>query len=173
MKKNIVLIGFMGVGKSTLGRRLAKRLGYKFIDTDSAIEEITGKTVEQIFRTDGEIRFRSEEKLLARKLAGQTGLVIATGGGMVLEQENVELLKQNGVLICLHADPQVILQRVKNKRRRPLLSKGNLLENIIRLTREREGAYDIAELTLDTGKLTYDEMLQEIKKFLEQKGYLR
>lgn len=172
MKKNIVLIGFMGVGKSTLGRRLAKQLGYKFIDTDSIIEEVTGKTVEQIFRTDGEIRFRSEEKLLVRKLAGQTGLVIATGGGMVLDQENVELLKQNGVLIGLHADPQVIMQRVKNKRRRPLLSKGNLFENIIRLTKEREGAYDIAEFTLDTGKLTYDEMLQEIKKFLEQKGYL-
>lgn len=172
MKKNIVLIGFMGVGKSTLGRRLARRLGYKFIDTDSAIETITGKTVEQIFRTDGETRFRSEENLLVRKLAGQTGLVMATGGGMVLDPENVELFKRNGILIGLHAEPEVILQRVKNKRHRPLLHKGNLLDNILRLTKEREGVYDIAELTLDTGRLTYDDMLREIHTFLTQKGYL-
>ncbi len=172
MKKNIVLIGFMGSGKSTLGRRLAKRLGYKFIDTDSAIEQVTGKTVEQIFRKDGEIRFRSEEKLLARKLSDRSGLVIATGGGLVLNPENVELLKQNGALICLRADPKIILQRVRSKKRRPLLSKGNLLENIIRLSKERESAYAIAELTVDTGKHNYEEVLNQIKRFLEQKGYI-
>jgi len=172
MKKNIVLIGFMGVGKSTLGRRLAKRLGYKFIDTDSAIEEITGKTVEQIFRIDGETRFRSEEKLLVRKLAGQSGLVIATGGGMVLAPESVALLQQNGVLILLRADHEVILQRVKNKKHRPLLSKGDLFENIVRLSKERESIYAaIAEFTVDAGQLNYDEMLCQIRVFLEQKGY--
>lgn len=115
MKKNIILIGFMGTGKSSLGRRLARRLGYKFIDTDSAIEKVTGKTVAQIFRKDGEIRFRSEEKLQVRKLSGQSGLVVATGGGTVLDQENVDLLKQNGIFICLRADPEIILQRVKTK----------------------------------------------------------
>jgi len=174
MGKNIVLFGFMGSGKSTLGRRLAKRLGYTFIDTDNAIEEVTGKTVEQIFHTDGEKRFRSEEKLLVRKLAGQSRLVIATGGGMVLEQENVEILKQNGVLIWLVADPEVILERVKNKKRRPLLNKGDLMENIIRLSQERESAYAaIAEFTIDTSKQSFDQMLLQIRVFLEEKGYIQ
>ncbi|WP_347487668.1 shikimate kinase [Desulfoscipio sp. XC116] len=173
MNKNIILIGFMGTGKSSLGRRLARRLGYKFVDTDSAIEEITGKTVEQIFRKDGEIRFRSEEKLLVRKLSGQSGLVVATGGGMVLEQENVDLLKQNGVLICLRAEPEVILKRVKNKKRRPLLSRGDLLENIIKLTKERESAYEIADFSVDTSRLTFDEVLNQIRKFLQQEGYIK
>ncbi|WP_449240706.1 shikimate kinase [Desulfoscipio gibsoniae] len=173
MNKNIILIGFMGTGKSSLGRRLARRLGYKFVDTDSAIEEITGKTVEQIFRKDGEIRFRSEEKLLVRKLSGQSGLVVATGGGMVLEQENVDLLKQNGVLICLRAEPEVILKRVKNKKRRPLLSRGDLLENIIKLTKERESAYEIADFSVDTSGLTFDEVLNQIRKFLQQEGYIK
>lgn len=172
MKKNIILIGFMGTGKSSLGRRLARRLGYKFVDTDSAIEEITGKTVEQIFRKDGEIRFRSEEKLLVRKLSRQSGLVVATGGGTVLDRENVEILRQNGVLICLTAAPEVIFQRVKNKRRRPLLSRGDLWENIVRLLNERTGAYEVAEFTVDTGELGFDEVLHQIKNYLLQKGYI-
>ncbi|AGL02066.1 shikimate kinase [Desulfoscipio gibsoniae] len=172
MKKNIILIGFMGTGKSSLGRRLARRLGYKFIDTDSAIEKVTGKTVAQIFRKDGEIRFRSEEKLQVRKLSGQSGLVVATGGGTVLDQENVDLLKQNGIFICLRADPEIILQRVKNKKRRPLLSRGDLWENITRLLKERDSSYEIAELTVDTGKLSFDEALNQIRKFLQQQGYL-
>jgi shikimate kinase len=173
MKKNIVLIGFMGTGKSSLGRQLARRLGYRFVDTDSAIEEVTGKTVEQIFRRDGEIRFRSEENLLARKLAGQSGLVIATGGGMVLNRENVELLKQNGVLIKLTAEPEVILQRVKNKKRRPLLRRGDLRENVLRLLREREGYYDVAEFAVNTGKLSFGEAINEMYRYIKRKGYLQ
>jgi shikimate kinase len=170
MKKNIVLIGFMGTGKTSLGRQLARRLGYRFIDTDQAIEEVTGKTVAQIFRRDGVIRFRSEENLLARKLAGQSGLVIATGGGMVLNEENVALLGQNGILIGLRADPEVIVSRVKNKKHRPLLHRGDLRENVLKLLREREGVYDVAEYTIDTGKLSFQEALNEIYRYVKQKG---
>ena len=172
-KKNIVLIGFMGTGKSTLGRQLARRIGYAFIDTDLAIEEVTGKTVEKIFRKDGPIRFRSEENLLARKLSLRSGLVIATGGGMALNSENVYLLQQNGVLIGLKADPEVILSRVRNKRRRPLLRRGDLRENVARLLREREGAYNVAEFTIDTGKLAFGEAINEIHNYLKQKGYVQ
>ncbi len=172
MRKNIVLIGFMATGKSSLGRRLAGRLHYRFVDTDQAIEEITGKTVEQIFRQDGETRFRSEENLLARKLSKQSGLVIATGGGMVLNPENVALLRQNGVLIGLRADPEVIIQRAKGKRRRPLLNRGDLRSNVMKLLREREGAYDLAEFTVDTGKLSLDQAYNEIVQYLKQSGYL-
>ncbi len=168
-----MLIGFMGTGKSTLGRQLARKIGYDFIDTDLAIEEVTGKTVEKIFRKDGPIRFRSEENLLARKLSARSGLVIATGGGMVLNSENVRLLQQNGVLIGLKADPEIILNRVRNKRRRPLLRRGNLRENVERLLREREGAYDMAEFTIDTGKLSFGEALNEIHKYLKRKGHVQ
>ena len=162
MKKNIVLIGFMGVGKSTIGHKLAKRLNYKFVDTDRVIEELTGKTIEQIFRIDGEKRFRSEEKLLVQKIARQTGLVIATGGGLVLDQENMDLLKQNGVIIHLTADPEVIMERVKNKQHRPLLNTDNLLETIQKLSKERAGAYAIAEFTLDSGKYTITQAVSQI-----------
>lgn len=170
--KNIVLIGFMGTGKTTVGRRLAARLNRKFVDTDTAIEELTGKSIVEIFRKDGPIRFRSEEKLQAKKLADKEDLVISTGGGMVLDKENVELLKKNGVLICLTADPEVIYNRVKNKRKRPLLQKGNVRETIYALMNERDGAYYVAEFTVDTGKGTPDETVDKIINFLKEKGYI-
>ena len=92
MGKNIVLIGFMGTGKSTIGQRLARKLGMIFVDTDREIEKITGMTVAEIFRKHGEKRFRSEEKLLAHKLAQREGLIISCGGGMPLDPENMKVL---------------------------------------------------------------------------------
>lgn len=171
--KNIVLIGFMGCGKSAVGRRLAKRLRYKHIDTDNEIEEVTGKTVAQIFAKDGPIRFRSEEKLLLKRLAGRRNLVISTGGGMVLDPENVEMLQADGILIHLYGDSQVIYNRVKGKRCRPLLAKGDLRENIQQLLQERAGSYDVAELTIDTGKYTVDEIVQLIMDYLKERKYLQ
>lgn len=172
MKKNIVLVGFMGTGKTSLGRQLARRLGYQFIDTDRAIEEVTGKTVEEIFRRDGEIRFRSEENLLVRKLWQQTGLVISTGGGLMLNPENVDLLRRQGVIIALQADPEVIIGRVKKKKHRPLLRRGDLRENVLKLLQEREGSYDVAEYMVDTGKLPFHEALGTIHQYLKQKGHI-
>lgn len=172
MKKNIILVGFMGTGKSSLGRALARRLGYRFIDTDQAIEKITGLTVERIFRRHGVIRFRSEETLLAKRLFGKTGLVISTGGGMLLKKENVDLLNQNGVLIGLRAAPEIIIKRVQNKRHRPLLKKTNVKETVYKLLQEREGIYDVAEFTVDTGLLTFEASLNEIIKYLKEKGII-
>ena len=166
---NVVLVGFMGTGKSSLGRALARRLGYRFVDTDLAIEKITGLTVEMIFRRHGVIRFRSEETLLAKRLLGKTGLVISTGGGMLLNRENVELLRQNGVLIGLRADPEIIINRVKNKKHRPLLKKTNIRETVYRLLREREGVYNAAEFTVDTGQLSFEASLNEIIKYLKER----
>jgi len=168
--KNIVLIGFMGTGKTALGRRLAQRLGREFIDTDAEIERVTGKTVAQIFAQDGMTRFRSEETLLVRKLAGRKGLVISTGGGLVLNPENVLTLKENGVLIALTAAPEVIYQRVKSKIDRPLLLKGELKERIVNLLKEREGVYDVAEYTMDTGVLGQEEAVERIIGFLKERG---
>ncbi len=172
MKKNIVLVGFMGTGKSTLGRALARRLSYRFIDTDLAIEKITGLTVQMIFRRHGIIRFRSEETLLAKRLLGKSGLVISTGGGMLLNKENVDLLSQNGVLIGLRTDPEIIVKRVQRKKHRPLLKKTNVRETVHKLLREREGIYDVAEFTVDTGLLSFEASLNEIINYLKGKGYL-
>ena len=110
MRKNIVLIGFMGTGKTAVGRRLARRLKRKFVDTDAEIEKITGKTIAQIFARDGATRFRSEEALLVKKLAPKEGLVISTGGGLVLNPENVRLLRENGIFVALAADPDKAAQ---------------------------------------------------------------
>lgn len=173
MKKNIVLIGFMGTGKTTVGKRLAERLGLKFVDTDAVIEEVTGKSIAQIFKQDGPIRFRSEEKLLARKLSDQEGLVIATGGGMVLDPENVELLSRKGILIRLTADREVLWSRLKGKKNRPLLNtgKGDLRETIDRLLEEREPAYRVAEFTVDTGRDELNEVVEKIIDYLRERNF--
>lgn len=170
--KNIVLIGFMATGKTAAGRRLAQRLKRKFIDTDAEIEQVTGKTVAQIFARDGAIRFRSEEALLVKKLAAGEDLVISTGGGLVLDPENVRLLKENGVLITLTAAPEVIHRRVKNKKNRPLLSKGDLRERIDSLLKEREGVYDVAEFTVDTGACSVDGAVDQIVRYLSERKYI-
>ncbi len=170
--KNIVLIGFMGTGKTSLGRRLARRLGREFVDTDVEIENITGKTVARIFARDGETRFRSEEALLVEKLARRRNLVISTGGGMVLNPENVRLLRENGVFIALTAAPEVIYHRVKRKKIRPLLLKGDLKERIRTLLKERDGAYHIAEFTVDTGACNLEEAVEQIIRFLSERNYI-
>jgi len=170
--KNIVLIGFMGTGKSTVGRRLAHRLNRKFIDTDTEIESITGKTVTQIFARHGVVRFRSEEALLVKKLALQEGLVISTGGGMVLDPENVRLLKSNGVLIGLKAMPEVIFNRLKKKKNRPLLAKGDLKEQIENMLMERRNVYDVADYTVDTGEFPQEKVVEMIVAYLKEKQEL-
>ncbi|MBO8137630.1 MAG: shikimate kinase [Desulfotomaculum sp.] len=167
--RNIVLIGFMGCGKSVVGRKLASQLGLKHVDTDAEIERVTGKTVAQIFAKDGPIRFRSEEKLLLKKLAGKKDMVISTGGGMVLDPENVEMLKKDGILVHLYASPDVIYKRVKGRRHRPLLNRGDLKQRIKELLEERAGAYNAAELSIDTGKFSVDDVVSQIIEYLKER----
>jgi shikimate kinase len=164
--KNIVLIGFMGAGKTSIGRRLAQRLGRDFIDTDAEIEAVTGKTISQIFARHGVIRFRSEEKLLVKRLAGREGLVISTGGGMALDPENVRLLKEKGVLITLTASPEVLCGRLANKKTRPLVLKGDLRQRIEKLLEERKGIYDVADFFVDTGVCSLDGAVEQILLYL-------
>lgn len=119
-EKNLVLTGFMGTGKTTVGRILAERLGCDFVDTDAVIESRAGP-IHEIFERDGEAGFREMERTVARELAGRTGLVIATGGRMMLDPECAACLEPGADVICLTADPATIIERVGDTARRPLL----------------------------------------------------
>lgn len=158
--RNIVLTGFMGTGKSTVGKRLAKLLAWDFVDTDWEIEEVTGLSVPEIFRRYGETRFRSEESLVVQRLCLQEQLVIATGGGTILNPTNWEALAQNGIVITLYAPLDVILDRVGYRNDRPLL-KGSQ-EAIQHLWTERQDAYAKADFTVDTTQRDVEEVVQEI-----------
>ena len=116
--KNVVLIGFMGTGKTSVGRLLAARLGCAFHDLDRKIEEKHGMSIPAMFREHGEPYFRAREKEAVREAAGRTNLVIATGGGTVKDAENVAILRQNGILVALTADVDTILQRTSGSPRR-------------------------------------------------------
>lgn len=117
---NIVLTGFMGVGKTTVGTLIAHRLKRPFVDTDTVIVQRQGRSIGQIFAQDGEAAFRALERELAVELAKHRGLVIATGGGMLVDPFNREQLARSGILICLDASPDTIAQRLKDAADRPL-----------------------------------------------------
>ncbi|MHB8481713.1 MAG: 3-dehydroquinate synthase [Nitrospiria bacterium] len=164
-RRNIVLVGFMGVGKSTLGRLLAKQTGYLFVDTDQVIEEKEGLSIAVIFEKNGEPYFRESEKDVIQKMSLEKGpMVIATGGGALLKPENVKILKKNGVLICLKASPEEILKRIKQEKHRPLLKDDNLLVKIKTLLKQRAFAYQSADWIIETDQKTPQEICQQIKE---------
>jgi shikimate kinase len=142
-RTNIILTGFMGCGKTTVGSLLAKKLNYDFIDTDQLIEKRSGMTVQEIFATRGEKEFRAMESALARELGEGEGMVVATGGGLMLNPENVAALKANGRVFCLVATPAEILKRISSGKnnRRPLLETADPMARIIELIKEREKSY--------------------------------
>lgn len=160
---NIILTGFMGSGKSTVGMRLAERLKMEFVDLDREIEKVTGMSVNQIFKRYGEIRFRSEENLMVEKLAKRDGLVIATGGGTVLREENMQILRNNGIIILLEASPEDIFARVSRKRgTRPLLRKNLTIENIEAMLADRDPFYQQADHRINTSGKDLDTIVKEI-----------
>lgn len=159
---NLILIGFMGTGKSALGNVLARELGYEFIDTDLIIEADCGKRITRIFQEEGEAFFRGLENELARKLSRTDRKVIATGGGWVLNPENLSLSRINGFIIALIARPEIIYERIKHETHRPLLVGPDPLPKISRILGEREGLYRDADLVVDTSQGTPEEISQRI-----------
>ncbi|MBI1909965.1 MAG: shikimate kinase [Deltaproteobacteria bacterium] len=159
----IVITGFMGTGKSSVGSALAKRLGYSFADLDQAIEKGCGMKVAEIFEKKGEGFFREQEKKALQATLKEKSVVVATGGGVVIDPENRRLMKESGLVVTLTARPEVILQRVQGgKESRPLLGKGDKKETILKLMREREPFYKEASLTVDTSGATLEETVQEL-----------
>lgn len=166
MARNVILVGFMGTGKTAAGRLLARRLGREFVDMDALIEERQGRTIPEIFAKDGEPFFRRLERALVRELAAREDLVIAPGGGIVLDPDNVADFGATGVVICLRALPETILERVGGDTNRPLLQGGDKLARIRELLARRQPLYDAIPRWVETDGLSAAEVADRILAFL-------
>lgn len=173
MKRNVVLIGFMGTGKSSIGRELASRMGCAFVDIDQKIEENVGMRIPEIFEKYGEDHFRACESEAVIEVASSRGMVIATGGGTVKNPENLKLLRNRGVIICLTANVDTILARTSRKGKRPLLDAADNDERrkiIERLMEERKGLYSQADYHVDTSERSPFQIIEDIHRFLKRRG---
>lgn len=161
MLKNIILVGFMGTGKSTIGRQLSKALGYPLIDTDAYIVGQEKRPIPEIFEENGEEHFRNLETNLLKSLTISNchKQIIATGGGLIKRAENRSLLRELGFVVWLVATPETILERTSRNRDRPLLQTANPGETIALMLAEREPLYrEAAHLILETSNLSFSEI---------------
>ncbi len=164
MKTNIALIGFMGAGKTEVGKIMAKKLGKQFVDLDTQIEQRVGKSVARIFGEDGEIAFREHEIEAAKEISQAENLVIACGGGIILNQISIERLKKQSIIIYLSAQPHLLLERTEGSGGlRPLLGKRGQAATINELLKFRRPFYErAADFKVDTSKLDIDAVVQKI-----------
>ena len=164
--KNYVLVGYMGCGKTTVGKNLARICNMKFLDTDELIEEKQGRKISDIFATDGEQAFRDMETMVLQEMLNQkkTGYVISTGGGMPVREENRELLKKLGMVFYLKAKPETVYERVKGDTKRPLLQCEDPLGRIRTMQEQREAAYkDAAHYVVEVDEYKQSEIAEQIK----------
>lgn len=160
---NIFLIGPMGAGKTTMGRQLAKKLRLHFYDSDKVIEERTGATIPLIFELEGEAGFRLREQAVIDDLSQKQNLVLATGGGAVLREENRQHLKSRGIVIYLHSDITHLMERIRHDKNRPLLQTADPEAKLRALMQEREPLYrDTAHITINTGDVSIRAAIQAI-----------
>jgi len=166
--ENVFLVGLMGSGKTTIGRLLARRLGKRFVDSDHAIEARTGASIPWIFEIEGEASFRRREAEMIRELTGHEGIVLATGGGAVLDPASRALLAERGTVIYLRAGIGSILQRTSHDKNRPLLQTADPRRKLEQLLAQREPLYrEIADLVIDTGRPNVQSMVQTILEQLD------
>ena len=168
---NIAITGFSAAGKSVVAQKVAERLSWTFIDTDAEIVRLSGKSISEIFKQDGEEKFRQLERKVLNQTCHRENAVIATGGGAIIEPENQRLLLETSVVVCLEAKPETIYQRLLNDTLyaanpvvRPLIAGDNPLERIRQLKSKRQSYYAIADWTVHTDNLTIDEVSQEVIK---------
>jgi shikimate kinase len=148
--QNLCLGGFMGTGKSTIGRLVAEQLRFEFVDTDEWIEAESGQTVTQIFERQGEAAFRAWEKRAVAEMETKKGAVIATGGGLAANPDNLASLKKHSLVVCLWASPETVFERVKDQTHRPLLQSPDPLQKIRDLLATRMPAYRQADVLVST-----------------------
>jgi shikimate kinase len=160
--QNIALIGFMAVGKSAVGRNVARKLHRRFVDLDAVIEKKQGRKVREIFDSEGEGYFRRLEKQTLREVLNENRQVIATGGGVILDPDNLQLLREKCLLIGLSASPDVLLSRVGKGAKRPLLKGTDLRARIEELLEQRQSGYAQAHATVDTGGLSIEQVVERV-----------
>lgn len=157
MRNNIVLIGFMGSGKTSVGRLIAQRLGFQFIDTDALVVDRAGMQISEIFAKHGESWFRDHETSMLNSMGIYNRAVISTGGGIVLKPENRELLRELGFVVWLTASEDIIFERVSRNKKRPLLQTADPQRTVHELLEQRQALYEkAAQFTLDSTHLSHD-----------------
>lgn len=163
----VVLVGLMGVGKSTIGRRLAKQIGWHFVDSDEEIEIAAGCSVADIFSIHGEPIFRDLEKRVITRLVTETPLVLATGGGAWMQEPVRAIIKQHATSVWLRADLDVLIERVSKRNHRPLLAGGDKRSIMARLMDERYPVYATADLVVDSNSGPHERVVELVLEALE------
>lgn len=167
--KNIVLIGYMGCGKSTVGRKTAKAMEYTFLDTDALIEKEEGMSISRLFEEKGEAYFRNKEtEIIKRLIAGEKGNIIATGGGLPMAEENRSLLKELGTVIYLKAENETLIRRLSNDKVRPLLKNVNIKEKVETMLTIRGPVYEAcADVILQADRMSFYEIICRVETILK------
>jgi shikimate kinase len=166
---NIYLVGFMGTGKTAVGKELAKKKKWRFLDLDELIELREKRTIADIFTQQGEPYFRRAEKQVLKEVAKEKKFVVTCGGGVVINPDNIRTMKETGIIICLSASPQVILARTSTYRHRPLLNVADPKKQIELLLKLRAPYYAKADKTIDTSKMSVKEAVDKIIKLTSKK----
>jgi shikimate kinase len=161
---NIYLVGFMGTGKTAVGQELAKKKKWQFLDLDRLIELREKRTIADIFAKGGESYFRRLESRVLKEVVSQNNFVVACGGGIVINKENIKVMKETGIIICLSATPEVILKRTSGYLQRPLLNVKDPKKQIELLLKIRQPYYALADKTIDTSKSSVKEVVDRILK---------
>ncbi len=169
-RNNIVLTGFMGTGKTAVGKILARRLGFVLVDVDGEIEREQKTTITDIFRQRGEVAFRDIESAMIKKLSGIINAVLSTGGGAVLRDENIDALRKNGTIVCLSASPETILRRTSSSKHRPLLQVDDPLQKIKELYDYRRPYYEKADIIINTDDMSPLQVAEEIIRQVKAKA---
>lgn len=166
---NIYLVGFMGTGKSAVGKQLADKKGWQFIDLDTLIEMKQRMTIADIFAKAGEAHFRRIEKKILSEVAGENNFVFACGGGIVLDKDNIRVMKSTGKMVTLEATADIILKRTRGTTHRPLLNVKDPRQRIDTLLKFRAPFYSQADYTVNTSKLTINQVTDKILQWLKEK----
>lgn len=166
--RSLVLVGLMGAGKSSVGRRLAQAIGFDFVDADTEIEKAAGATIPEIFAEHGEAAFRDGERKVIARLLGQKRIVLATGGGAYMNPETRRRIAASGISIWLKADLDVLVRRCARRGHRPLLQNGDIRGTLARLMEERYPVYAEADITVISSDVPHEEVVDEILRHLPE-----
>jgi len=167
MKNNIILVGLMGAGKSTIGRNLAKLLNKEFYDSDRVIEERTGVDIATIFEIEGEQGFRDREEQVIAEICKKSDIVLATGGGSILRDTNRKNMADNGHIVYLRTSAELLYSRIRHDRKRPLMQTKSPLDTLKKLLNDREPYYmEVADTVVTTGKQKVTVIVKRVEEAL-------